>query len=164
MDWNIAKPQRQCSACEHQLAEGETYTAALYEEGQDFARRDYCEACWPAAEAAGGFFSRWRATVPPREQKRRLFADDQVLVDFFLRLENETEEQRRHFFYLLALILMRKKLVKFEDLERDDEGNEFLVLRYPPEDRVLRVHDPKLSEEQIEAVKDQLSGILDFRV
>lgn len=164
MDWNIAKPQRHCSACERELAENEAYTAALYEEGEEFVRRDFCQACWAQAEAAGGFFSRWRAAVPEKEQKRRLFADDEVLVDFFLRLEHETDEQRRHFFYLLALILMRKKLVKFEDLERDPEGNEFLVLRYAPEDRVVRVHDPKLSEEQIEAVKDQLSQILDFRL
>ena len=163
MDWNIAKPQRLCSACERELAENETYVAALYEEGEEFVRKDYCEACWPAAEAAGGHFSRWRTTVAPKEEKRRLFAGDEVLVDFFLRLENEEDEERRHFFYLLALILMRKKLVKFEDVERDDE-HEYLVLRYPPEDRVVRVRDPKLSEEQIEAVKDQLSQILDFRV
>jgi hypothetical protein len=163
MDWNIAKPQRLCSTCERELAENETYYAALYEEGEEFLRRDYCEACWPEAEAQGGFFSRWRTTIPPKEQKRRLFADDEVLVDFFLRLEHDEETERRHFFYLLALVLMRKKILKFEDIDRDGE-HEHLVLRYPAEDRVVRVRDPKLSEEEIEGVKEQLSQILDFRV
>jgi hypothetical protein len=101
--------------------------------------------------------------VPPKEQKRRLFADDAVLVDFFLRLEGETEEQRRHFFYLLGLILMRKKVLKFEDLQREGE-EEFLCLRYPPEDRTLRVPNPRLSDEQIDALKEQLSQVLDFPV
>ena len=163
MDWNIAKSQRMCT-CGKGLAEHETYVAALYEEGTDFLRRDYCEACWEKASTEAGFFSFWRTTVPPKEQKRRLFADDEVLIDFFMRLEGDTDEQRRHFFYLLALILMRKKILKFEDIERDDEGREFLCLRFPREDRVFRVLDPKLTEEQAEGVKDQLSQILDFRV
>jgi len=163
MDWNIARSRRVCSACERELAENEAYFAALYEEGDEFVRHDYCETCWEKVRGEGGHFSRWRTTVPPKEQKRRLFADDEVLLDFFTRLEHDTEEQRRHFYYLLALILMRKKILKFEDIERDDE-HEHLVLRYPPEDRVFRVRDPRLTEEQIEGVKEQLSQILDFRV
>ena len=162
MDWNVAKSQRLC-VCGRELEENEPYFAALYEEGEEFIRRDYCAACWEKTSAEGRFFSFWKTTVPPKEHKRRLFADDEVLLDFFFRLEGAQEEQRRHFFYLLALILMRKKILKFEDIERDGES-EFLCLRYPREDRLLRVPDPKLTEEQIEAVKEQLSEILDFRV
>jgi len=148
-EWNIAKSQRRC-LCGREFEENETYFAALYEEGADFVRRDYCLECWPGARERGGFFS-------------KLFADDQVLLDFFLRLENAQEEQHRHFFYILALILMRKKVLKFEDIERQ-EGRESLILRYPPEDRTFRVEDPRLGEDQIEALKDQLSEILDFRI
>ncbi|NQT86746.1 hypothetical protein HQ560_08290 [bacterium] len=162
MEWNIAKSQRTC-ACGHELQENEAYVAAIYEEGESFARRDYCAECWPKAEAEGGQFSFWRTSVPAKEEKRRLFADDEVLIDFFLRLEHEQEEQRRHFFYLLALILMRKKILKFDDIERED-GQEFLCLRFVREDRTLRVQNPGLSEEQIEVVKAQLSEVLDIRV
>jgi len=162
MDWNIAKSRREC-ACGRELEENETYFAALYEEGEQFVRRDYCLACWEKARAEGGFFSFWRTAIPPREQKRRLFADDEVLVNFFLRLEGAEEEQHRHFFYLLALILMRKKILKFEDINRE-EDREILCLRYPREDRVFQVADPKLSDEQVEALKEQLSEILDFQV
>ena len=58
---------------------------------------------------------------------------------------------------------MRKKLLKFEDIQREGDA-EVLCLRYPREDRVFRVPDPRLSEEQIEALKEQLSQILDFQV
>ena len=170
MDWNIARTQRRCSACERELEEHEAYTAAIYEAtpeqaeaGQQFARRDHCEACWAKAEADGGYFSRWRTVVVPKEQKRKLFAAADVLLDFFTRLEHDADPQRRHFYYLLGLILMRKRILKFEDVERLDDA-EVLVLYYKPEDRRFRVPDPKLTEEQIEAVKDQLSQILDFRV
>jgi len=162
MDWNVARPQRVCP-CGHELAENEAYYAALYERGGEFVRKDYCLACWPKAQAEGGIFSFWKTAVPPKQQKRRLFADDEVLLDFFFRLENAEEEQKRHFFYLLGLILMRKKLLKFEDIEvRDDQ--EFLVLRHPRDDRLVRVPNPKLSDEQIEALKGQLSEVLDFQV
>jgi len=162
MEWNIAKSQRVC-ACGRELEENEVYFAAIYEDGESFVRRDYCEGCWPAEEAKGAHFSFWRTAVPPKEEKKRLFADDEVLIDFFLRLEHEQEEQRQQFFYLLALILMRKKILKFEDIEREDD-QEFLCLRFLREDRVLRVRNPGLTEEQIEAVKEQLSQVLDIRV
>jgi hypothetical protein len=162
MDWKIARGQRVC-ACGRELAENETYYAALYEQGEDFVRRDFCPDCWEKARTEGGHFSFWKTLVPPKEQKRRLFADDEVLLDFFTRLEGEQEEQKRRFFYLLALILMRKKLLKFEDIQRDGD-QEFLCLRLPREDRTFRVLNPRLSEEQIEAIKEQLSQILDFQV
>ena len=162
MDWNIARGQRVC-ACGRELTENETYCAALYEQGEQFLRRDYCPPCWERARAEGGHFSFWRTAVPPKEQKRRLFADDEVLLDFFFRLEHAEEEQKQHFFYLLGLILMRKKVLKFEDIQRADD-REFLCLRYPREDRVFRVLDPKLTPEQTDALKEQLSQILDFQV
>ncbi len=162
MEWNVAKPKRAC-VCGRELAENEPYFAALYEQGEEFVRKDFCPPCWEKARAEGGVFSFWKTVVPPKEQKRRLFADDEVLLDFFFRLENAQEEQRRHFFYLLGLILMRKRLLKFEDIERRDD-QEFLLLRLPREDRVFRVPNPKLTDEQIEAVKGQLSEILDFQV
>ena len=162
MDWNIARGQRVC-ACGRELTENETYCAALYEEGEQFVRKDYCLPCWEKVKGEGAHFSFWKTVVPPKHQKRRLFADDEVLLDFFFRLDGETDEQRRHFFYLLGLILMRKKILKFEDIQRDGE-HEFLCLRYPREDRVFRVPDPKLTEEQTAALKEQLSQILDFQV
>ncbi|MBM4033524.1 MAG: hypothetical protein FJ291_17315 [Planctomycetes bacterium] len=162
MEWNVARPKRACT-CGRELAENETYFAALYEQGEEFVRKDYCGPCWAKAQAEGGVFSFWKTVVPPKEHKRRLFADDEVLLDFFFRLENAQEEQKRHFFYLLGLILMRKKLLKFEDIERRDD-QEFLCLRVPREDRVVRVPNPKLTDEQIEALKGQLSEVLDFQV
>lgn len=162
MDWNIAKTRREC-VCGKVFEENDTYFAALFEEEGGFVRRDYCAACWEPVRAEGKFFSFWRAMVPPKEQKRRLFADDSVLVDFFLRLEHEEEEQKRQFFYLLSLILMRKKILKFEDVERDGE-DECLILRMPSEDRSFRVRDPKLSNEQTDSLKEQLAQILDFQL
>jgi len=162
MEWNVAKSRRVC-ACGRELAENEAYCAALYEQGEEFVRKDYCAACWEKAHAEGGMFSYWKTTVPPKAQKRRLFADDEVLLDFFFRLEHAEEEQKQHFLYLLGLILMRKKILKFDDVQRT-EDREFLCLRYAREDRVVRVPNPKLTDEQIDALKGQLSEILDFQV
>lgn len=162
MEWNVARTQRVC-ACGRELAENETYYAALYEQGEDFVRKDYCLPCWEKAKGEPGVFSFWKTVVPPKEHKRRLFADDEVLLDFFTRLETAQEEQKQHFFYLLGLILMRKKILKFEDIAREGD-REFLCLRLPREDKVFRVPNPKLTEEQIEALKGQLSEILDFQV
>ena len=159
MEWSINKGARACSTCERRFEEGEEYLSVLFEDAGGFLRKDYCIACWDGGEC----FSFWRTRVPTREQKRKLLADDSVLMNFFQRLEGQGETQRVNFRYLLALILMRKKLLKFDDIVRED-GDEYLVLREWRGERQYRVLNPQLSDEQVDVVKEDLTEILDLEL
>jgi hypothetical protein len=167
MDWDIQKSSKMCSACERAFDEGESYFSALYDRGEQFERRDYCPPCWEADDDETEAFSFWKTHVPTQEEQRKLLVDDDVLVSFFLRLADEQQEQqpqhKRNFRYILALVLMRKKILRFVDIAREDDA-EFLVLRYPREDREFRVRDPGLTEEEADTVKDDLSQILNVEV
>ena len=156
-EWQIARSRHLCSECEKAFQELESYYSALYETAEGFERRDFCMSCWkgPSEE----MFSFWKTQVPAKAAKPKRFVDDEVLVDFFSRLEGATEDVKVNFRYILALVLMRKKLVKFEGTRRDESG-EYLVVKLRGEDRLQEVRNPDLTEEQIQEVSQELSTIL----
>ena len=166
MDWNIQRSNRQCSSCSRQFAEGEFYYSALFDSGEEFAREDFCLECWEGSGAEQSAFSFWKTHVAPRAEQKKLFVDDDVLLDFFLRLSDEESEQPDHkvkFRYILALVLMRKKLLRFVDILREGQ-QEIMLLRYPRADRNFRVIDPGLTEEEADTVKEDLSQVLNIEM
>lgn len=163
MDWNIAKSGHSCAACEKGLAEGEAYVSGLFEENDEFLRRDFCLACWGELTGREGMFSFWRTRVPEKDEKTRLFVDDSVIMAFFRRLASGDDAKRRNFRYILALMLMRKKRLKFIDA-RIDAGTEVLLLKAPREDDIHEVVNPKLTEEELIHVQEDLSQILETAV
>jgi len=161
-EWKIASPPRGCSACGKEFAPGATYRAQLFDEATGFVRRDLCEECH-AAGAPGGPaepFSRWTGRVPAEEERRTArLVDDDLLVDFFKRLEGSSEPQKQRFRYILCLILMRKKLLKFTDVIQSGDS-EYLVVEERSEKVAHRVLDPKLTEQEIESLRVEVGRIL----
>jgi hypothetical protein len=108
-------------------------------------------------------FSAWQTQVPAKEQKKKLLVDDDVLVDFFDRLEGAADELKVNFRYILALVLMRKKVLKFIDVRRTDE-TEVLVLRMRGEKTDVEVVNPGLDEEKIARVTEEVGKILNVEL
>ena len=161
MDWNVERSPRKCARCGAEFPEGQEYYSALIDSGTAFERRDHCATCWENAPDRLAAFSRWKTRVPKTEEEHRLLAADDVLWEFFLRLQDDPDAARQQFCYLLALILMRRKLLKLDDVERDS-GREFLILRQPKQGRRFRVANPQLTENQLEQVKEQMGQILNM--
>lgn len=166
MDWDIARSERRCTACEREFAEEEPYYSALYDAGEGFERKDFCPECWEAEDSAhrGRPFSHWKTEIPRADQPRKMFVDDAVIFDFFTRLADEEHQPtKRNFRYILGLMLMRKKRLKFKDVVRDN-GKEYLVLRRSRTKEEHRVLNPDLSEEELLQVKTELTQILETEV
>jgi hypothetical protein len=162
-EWNIAKSERRCTVCDKTFAEEEGYYSAVYDAGAAFERRDFCDGCWATADR-GTPFSFWRTEVPRADQPKKMFVDDAVIFDFFKRLADEEDQAtKRNFRYLLGLMLMRKKFLKFQDVDRRG-GKEYLVLRRSRTKEEHRVLNPDLTEEELESVKAELTHILETGV
>ncbi|MFQ5490391.1 MAG: hypothetical protein ACE5GE_06680 [Phycisphaerae bacterium] len=156
--WETARPTGICASTGRPLEPGQTYYAVLFEDGESFRRADYAPEAWtgPPQDA----FCFFKTRVPQREpKKKRLLVDDELLVNFFVRLEDETELLRQHFRFVLALILMRKRILRYEETIRDD-GAEYWQMRLVKEQALHRVLNPHLTDDQIEAVSQQLGAIL----
>jgi hypothetical protein len=187
--YDVQKPTGRCAFSGRELKPGEPYMASLAElpmqpppqetlakpasaaAALGFQRVDVSLEAWRDGFRPGGLFCYWRSTVPQPNQKRRLFVDDQVLLNLFHRLEGATEEARLSFRFVLALILMRKKILKYEASEQRPDGaggqQEWWIMSARTGDwqaQPCEVRNPRLDEAKIVQVTQQLGEILDGEV
>ena len=143
-----------------ELQPGEKFYTALLEEGNQFVRRDYSTAAWqgPPPQA----FSFWCGRVPAREETRRPRIDDEMLVECFNRLEGQTEPGRMNFRFVVALLLMRRKHFKFEEARKQGD-QELLILKCVRTGAKLEVVHPRLTDEQMTAVQEEVFQVLGWQ-
>lgn len=155
--WEVAKPAGVCTVTGREIAEGEEFYTALFEEGESFRRADYSLDAWQGPPE--GSFCHFKSRLPVKEKRRKLLVDNEVLLNFFQRLAGEAQESRVQFRFVLALILMRKRLLRYEGSNSEDgvETWDMLLTRDHSRHRVV---NPRLTEEQIESVSGQLGTIL----
>ena len=79
----------------------------------------------------------------------------------FIRLEGKNEVNQRNLRYVLALYLIRKKIFKLKSFQREN-GEEFIILYYPKEEREFNVFNPNLKEEEIESITTEMNQLLNY--
>ena len=156
-EWEINKPLGQCCGTGRKIEYGEEYFGALVEIDEGLQRRDFCADYWESEKP--NVFCYWRSKLPHPDQKKQIFVDDEMLMAFFERLENETGQEKVNFRFVLALILMRKRRLKY-DATRVENGKEIWRLRIVSEKEIVEVINPHLDEEQIEQLSSQIGQIL----
>jgi len=169
-DWEIEKPLGQCYGSGKKIEYGEEYFAALIETEQGLQRRDFCADYWQ--EQKPDVFCYWKTKLPSPDQKKQIFVDDEMLMAFFERLEQETEQEKINFRFVLMLILMRKRRLKYDSSEIKDDREIWrlrmvgAVVRRPVDSdkQYVEVENPHLTEEQIEQLSSQLGQILQVQL
>ncbi|MBT3198428.1 MAG: hypothetical protein HN350_00770 [Phycisphaerales bacterium] len=165
-DYNIRKTSGQCSECETQLEPGTEFTATVSEGQDELIRNDYCDKCAESLseEATKAVLCKWRTVVPHPEEKKKLLVSNDLLVNLFERLSDSEEPSKINFRYVLALVLMRKKILIYDRMGVNDEGQEVWSMHFKgagPEPEEQLVIDPKLDEDQIAEVSDSLGEIME---
>jgi len=156
-DWEVQRPSEACSVCGREFEVNEQYYSALFDRGHQFERLDFCPNCWETKKPET--FSHWQTRRPEPDEERKLLVDDDLILDFFRRLEGETEPLKVSFRYIVALILMRKRILKFETTEREDD-TEHWVLRLVRDKTHHRVINPRLSDEEVERLSEEIGQLL----
>ncbi len=156
-EWEVDKPLGQCCGTGRKIEYGEEYFGALVEIDEGLQRRDFCADYWESEKP--DVFCYWRSKLPHPDQKKQIFVDDEMLMAFFERLENETEQEKVNFRFVLALILMRKRRLKY-DATRVENAKEIWCLRIVGEKEIVEVINPHLDEEQVEQLSSQIGQIL----
>src|SRR3954468_12236084 len=157
--YQVAKPQGICSLTQQPIEPGQKFMAALRETPAGFERLDISLDAWPGFDRKDviGF---WQTVMPKSEQKKKVFVDDQVLCEIFERLADTTEPAKLNFRFVLGLILMRKRMIVYEATRTDAAGQEVWQVRFKGRDDRLDLVNPKLDEQQVVEVSQQLSEIL----
>ncbi len=156
-EWEITRPLGQCCGTGRQIAPGEEYFAALVETENGLERRDFCDEYWQSNNPQ--VYCYWRTRLPDPEQKKQLFVDDDMLMAFFERLEQESEREKINFRFVIMLVLMRKRRLKYDSTITRD-GAEVWKLRVVGADQYVEVVNPHLDEQQIQELSSQIGEIL----
>jgi hypothetical protein len=156
-EWEVSRPLGQCCGTGKKIEYGEEYFAALVETEEGLARRDFCADYWQSEKP--DVFCHWKTKLPRPDEKKQVFVDDEMLMAFFERLEQEREQEKINFRFVLALILMRKRRLKYDSSEMQD-NKEIWRLRVVGGKETVEVINPHLDEEQIKQLSSQLSEIL----
>ena len=170
-DYNISKTAGHCSLCEKQFAPGEEFIATVKDVSQELQRDDYCMSCWQDGQSrqqdAPSLLGVWQSRTPRPQEKKRLFVDDDLLINFFHRLEGAqqaAEQAKVNFRFVLALILMRKKLLVYDRSEKGCDGLDVWTMHFKGCDGTHQVIDPHMDEEKIAQVSQQLGEILECEI
>ncbi len=149
---------RVCAATQRELEPGERVYGVLFEEAGKFVRKDFSADAWRGP--LPGAIAFWSGRIPTARSPKKPTFNDKLLLDCFDHLGGATEPNRLQFRYVVALLLMRRKKLKFEDARRKPDGADVLILRDGRTGQRLEVVDPRLTEEQITAVQDEVFQVL----
>lgn len=168
--YDIERPTGQCAFTGQTLEPGQAYIATLVEVDPDpenpkanpsgLKRLDVAMSAWDAGSRPARLFSYWKSVVPQPNQKKKVFVDDQVLMNLVKRLADADQPQRLSFRFVLALILMRKKLLRYEGSKNVD-GQDIWLMMPKGEEQPLEILNPQLDDAQIQQVTEQLGEILE---
>ena len=160
-EYDIAKSSGACSACERELAIEEEFIVALFDTAEGFRRDDFCKPCWERrSDEAAKAFSIWHSRIPRPDEPKKPVINNNILVEFFEKLDGRDEPAKINFRFVLALMLMRKKLLIYDSSD-EEEGREVWTMHYRSEQASVKVVRPELDEEQIAEVGGQLGALFE---
>jgi hypothetical protein len=157
-DYEIQGPTKVCTATGRELKPGDQFHAVLMEQAGKLVRFDYSAEAWPGSPPDA--VAHWSGRVPTAEKSRKPLVNDDLLLDCFDRLKDSTDPDGMNFRYVVALLLMRRKRFRFEDVFRETDGRDVLLLKDAKGGTVHRVTDPRLTDEQITAVQAEVFRVL----
>jgi hypothetical protein len=148
-----------CAGCCQPLQPGQVYYAVIWQQGEQYVRKDFDEKCWTAAPADA--LGVWRAKVPvpqAKPQTRRVPA--KLLMNVFERLGETEGAAPAKMRFVLALLLMRRRLLR-DAGRREDAGVPVWHMRRPSDQLEFDVICPPLSAQDTEELSQQMADLLE---
>jgi len=158
--YDVPRPAGHCAVTGRKIEPGEKFFAAIRETAEGMERVDVAPEAWENFDGRSNLLAFWQTVMPEHEVKKKVFVDDEVLCTLFERLADASEPVKINFRFVLGLILMRKRLIIYEDGRHDADGRDVWVVRMKGRDERLDLIDPKLDEQQVTDVSQQLGEIL----
>lgn len=155
MEFEIQRCTRRCAATGRELSAGESYFSALVAEGAQLQRLDFSVEAWQGPPP--GTMGWWKSHRPEPGVRPPHWAPNDVMLDFFDRLENQADNQDMR--YVLTLLLVRRRVMRLEETEIE-AGRETLVLYCPRRDATYRVPAVVPTPERIETIQNELARLL----
>jgi hypothetical protein len=156
LDFEIQRCTRQCVVAERELKPGEPFYSVLIQDGAKIIRQDYSLDAWEGPpENAFGF---WKSEMPDPSARKLHWAPNDVMRHYFRQLVDGDENKDTA--YVLTLLLVRRRLMRLEDTEQDEQGREVLVVYCPREEMEFRVPVVEPDAQRIQQIQEDLAKLL----
>jgi len=86
------------------------------------------------------------------------WAPNEVILHFFEELGQQPARQDMR--YVLALLLVRRRVLRLEEEEKNEQGQEVLVLYCPRREATYRVPAIVPDESRIQEIQEELARLL----
>ena len=166
-DYKLGKLQSTCKACQKEIIEGDKLIAVAKFIDNELVREEYHPGCLveplkPDDSENNDILGIWQTVLPKEDDKKnkKLLVDDDLLINFFKRLEGHEQEDRINFRFVLALILMRKRVLDYKSTIEQD-GHEIWQMKFNKEDEIHEVIDPGMDDERIASVSESLGEVME---
>ena len=157
MEYEIERSAKCCAATGREFAPGEEFYSVLIAEGAELKRHDYSVQAWqgPPPAAVGW----WKSQMPQPNARRAYWAPNDVLLNFFDELAAQPDKQDMR--YVLALLLVRRRVMRMEEEQRDEAGQERLLLYCPRRDMQYEVPATAPDPQRAEEIQQVLAKLLE---
>lgn len=156
MDYEVQRCTRHCAATGRQFEPGETFYSMLVVEGAQVVRHDYAPEAWQGPPH--GVLGWWKSQMPARDAHKLHWAPNDVMLHLFEELEPQPELQDMR--YVLALLLIRRRVLRLEESEIDEQGRESLAVYCGKNEQTYQVLVATPTEERTDAIQEELAKLL----
>jgi hypothetical protein len=157
MDYEVQRCTRHCHGSGRELALGEEFYSVLVAEGAELQRYDYAADAWPGPPE--GTIGWWKSSMPDRCARKKHWAPNDVMLQFFEQLEAQADKQDMR--YVLALLLVRRRVMRQEETEEDEQGREIMVLYCPRREATYRIPAVVPQESRVAEIQEELAELLE---
>ena len=156
LDFEVQRCTRRCATTERELRPGEPFFSVLVSEGSQVVRHDYCEEAWqgPPQESIGF----WKSRMPEQNSTRINWAPNDVMLDYFQRLEVDVNKQDIR--YVLALLMIRRRVLRLEETRPLETGGEMMVLYCPRTEAEYKLNVVSPNQGRIKEIQQELIQLL----
>ncbi len=132
------------------------FFSTLVAEGSEVVRYDYSADAWDGApENTLGW---WKSQVPDPKSRKLHWAPNDVMLHYFTQIDQQPEKEDVR--DILALLMIRRRILRLEETERDEQGREIMILYCPRDENEYSVTAAMPSEERAKEIQEELANLL----
>ncbi len=157
VDFDLQHNTRHCAASGRELRPGELFYTVLRKAGATVERLDYGAEAWTGPPEV--CLAWWKSQLPAAiDNKKPQWAPNDVLLNLFETLAEQPEQADLR--YVLTLLLIRRRLLRLEESQRDEQGIEQLTVYCPRNE--TQYHLPAIvpDEARVQAIQAELGKLL----
>ena len=156
MDFEVQRCTRHCAETGHEFAPEEEFFSVLVVEEAQIIRKDYCTAAWqgPPENALGW----WKSKMPSRNAHRLHWAPNDIMLEYFEELQDQPEKKDVR--YVLALLMVRRRVLRVEDEEANDQGSQRLTLYCARREKSYELDVVEPDRQRQQEIQEELAQLL----